>query len=338
MAPRKTGPSNRFAVLTRPSLSVVIPCYNAAAWIVSSLSSVYAQAWDDLEVLVIDDGSTDESVAVVREHFPQATVLQQTNGGVAAARNAGLKAARGEWVAFIDADDHWLPGKLRAQMDLLTAHPEARMVCSGWQYWLSGDAAPHPELLDRLRLIDDTAAHQHGPSGWIYPELLQSCCVWTSTVVAQRELLLALDGFDTTLKVGEDYDLWLRASRVTPILRVQRALALYRQHPNSLTRQPPAKNWEGLVLQSALTRWGYNGPDGRSAEVRAVARSMARTWHAFGAANLRAGRTRCAWSSVREALAHDRWHCDSWKLAIKTVVQATWPWRRNGTTPSPAPP
>ena len=306
------------------AISVVVPCYNAAAWIVGTLRSIYAQDWPNLEVLVVDDGSQDDSVARIKQAFPQTTVLQQANAGVAAARNAGIQAAAGQWVAFIDADDHWLPGKLRAQMDLLSAWPEARMAYTSWQTWHSDLPDPPRQLLDTLRQQDSDAARWDGPSGWIYPELLLGCRVWTSTVVMHRSLLDELGGFNPTLKIGEDYDLWLRASRVTPIVRVKRPLALYRLHPSSLTKRAPAQNHEASVVEHAIHQWGYASPEGRSVHKATVRRSLARTWHAFGEANLAAGRVQVGLLAARRALRDDWRHLGAWKLTLKALVRSVW--------------
>lgn len=310
-------------------ISVIVPCYNASAWIASSLRSVLAQDWPSLEVLVVDDGSTDGSVELVRERFPEVKVLQQQNAGAAAARNTGIQAARGDWVAFVDADDWWAPGKLRAQMDLLSSHPEARMCCSAWQVWPSDEPEPDPGLRQRLDLFDPGDGQGRSAAGWIYPELLVGCCVWTSTVLARTELLRQLGGFDAGLKIGEDYDLWLRASRLTPIVRVQRPLALYRQHPHSLTKQPPAINYEATVVGRALKQWGYRSPDGRRARRADVARSLARTWHTYGAAHLEAGHLSQALTGALKSIALHWRAPDGWKLTAKAL------WRSLPTAGAP---
>lgn len=302
------------------SVSVVVPCFNAARWIGGALSSVYLQDWPEPEVLVVDDGSSDHSVTLVREQFPRAKLLQQRNRGAAAARNAGLEKATGDWVAFLDADDYWLPGKLRAQMELLAAHPEARMACTGWAVWPSTAPLPLPEELDPLAHSANVAVRAEGPSGWIYPELLLGCCVWTSTVLARRDLLVELEGFDCGLKVGEDYDLWLRASRLTPILRVGRPLALYRQHPASLTRQAPAENYEAKVVERAVQRWGYASPDGRSVRKSDVSRSLARSWRDFAEANLSSGKPDVGMRAAHLALTGDWRHFGAWKLMGKALA------------------
>lgn len=309
--------------MTEPaSITVVVPCYNAADWIIPSLRSAVSQDWPVLEVIVVDDGSTDGSVDLVKARFPDVTVLQQRNAGAAAARNAGIQAARGDWIAFLDADDCWLPGKLRAQMELLAAQPEAQISCTAWEFWISNDPEPGPELLSRLQAPGLSAGRTDLASGWIYPELLVGCCVWTSTVVARTELLRKLGGFDVGLKIGEDYDLWLRTSRLTPLARVTRPLALYRQHPGSLTKQTPEVNYEADVVGRAIERWGYGSPDGRRARPADVSRSLARTWQNFGAAHLEAGNTRQALRGGLKSIGQHWQATSGWKLTAKALYRS----------------
>jgi GT2 family glycosyltransferase len=207
------------------SLSVVIPCYNAERYLASTVDSVLLQNGPDLEVVIVDDGSRDGSADLIRQRYGSVSnvrLLQQANQGVAAARNHGVREARGEWIAFVDADDIWLPGKLRAQMDLLSMEPEARMAYTAWQVWSSAAPLPTPDFLAELQAQADDTERWSGATGWIYPQLLLECAVWTSTVLAHRSVFDEVGLFDTTLPIGEDWDLWLRASRVTPIVRVPR--------------------------------------------------------------------------------------------------------------------
>jgi GT2 family glycosyltransferase len=151
------------------------------------------------------------------------------------------------------------------------------------------------------------------------------CVVWTSTVLAERSLLQELGGFDTSLPIGEDYDLWLRASRLTPILRVPHPYALYRQHPHSITRQLPKENYRARVINNALARWGTASPDGSDADLAAIRRSLARSWSDFGAAALALGdlpRTRhSAWLALRQDFAH----LPAWKLLGKALHRFLFP-------------
>lgn len=304
-----------------PSVSVVIPCFNTERYIAATLRAVLAQAGAALEVIVVDDGSTDGSAALVEREFPQARLIRRTNAGVAAARNAGIAAATGDWVAFCDADDIWLPGKLAAQFEAMAAAPGCRMSYTAWHVWVSAEPEPDPALLLQLA-AERAGAKWMGATGWLYPELLLDCVVWTSTVLVQRSLLVEIGDFDTSLRIGEDYDLWLRASRLTRIERVARPLALYRQHPASITRSAPRANYKGLVVQNALARWGYAGPDGRRMDEGAVRRMLAKTWSDYAAAQLAAGERAGARASVREALRHDAAHVPGWKLLLRSWLPA----------------
>lgn len=309
-----------------PLISVVIPCYNAARYIESTLRSVLAQDWTALEVIVVDDGSKDGSAELVRHSFPSVTVVEQPNQGVAAARNHGIRRARGEWVAFVDADDIWLPGKLSAQMAAMAAFDGARMSYTAWWVWSSSEPDPEPETLQAVAAAADQP-HWGGPSGWIYPQLLLDCEVWTSTVLMQRSLLDEIGNFDTTLRIGEDYDLWLRASRVTPILRVARPLALYRQHPASITRSAPGENYRGVVVARALQRWGYGQAQAPEADRAAVRRALAKSWSDFAVANLAAGRLDRARRGAWMALRTDPSHTAGWKALVKTALGVVVPRR-----------
>lgn len=297
------------------SISVIVPCFNARRWICATLRSVFAQDLQPAEVIVVDDGSSDGGAELLAAEFPQVRVLHQANAGVAAARNHGVRAASGDWVAFLDADDIWLPSKLRQQHLALQAAPGARLCYTAWRFWPCDDPEPSPELLQ-------PAPATAGPSGWIYTELLLDCAVWTSTTLMDRRLFGDLGGFDETLRIGEDYDLWLRASRETPIIRVNQPLALYRQHPRSLTRGVPEQNWQALVVNRALARWGHRGPDGREADARAVSRSLARAWRNHANAQLQGGQWGLALTSNLRACGLVWNDAGTWQRALRKLFGA----------------
>jgi len=305
-----------------PSISVVIPCFNARRWIVAAVRSVLAQDWPDLEIVVVDDGSTDGSAELVSQHFPQVRLLRRANAGVAAARNAGVEHSRGEWIAFLDADDIWLPGKLKRQWQALSEEPTSCMACSGWQVWTSEEPEPDPAFIAALVDAGGDPSRWQGPSGWIYPDLLLSCEVWTSTVLVKRQLLDEVGGFDPTLRVGEDLDLWLRTSRQTPIVRVPAPLALYRMHPSSITKGAPAENYEARVIERAVVRWGLASPDGRAAAWCDVQRTLARTWDDYAGAQLRVGNARLAWQGALRSLRHDWRRAKAWSILARSTLHA----------------
>ncbi len=297
-----------------PTISVVIPCYNARRWIGATLRSVFAQELAPFEVLVVDDGSRDGSAELVAQEFPQVRVLRQANAGVSAARNHGVREARGEWIAFVDADDIWLPSKLRLQWEALRALSQAQLCYTAWTVWPSAEPEPPPELMVAQ------GETRHGPQGWIYCELLVDCEVWTSTVLMRRSLFLDLGGFDEKLVIGEDYDLWLRCSRQAPIARLDLPLALYRQHPSSLTQRAPSANFHAMVVERAIERWGLKGPDGRDADARAVARSLARSWRNYALVHLQVGDRRVATRACAQSLRLNWNDFGTWKLALRSLL------------------
>lgn len=309
------------AAMEAVDVSVVIPCYNAAPYIGATIRSVLAQQRANMEIIVVDDGSSDGSLELVRAQFPQVRALSQANQGVAAARNHGLREARATWVAFVDADDIWLPGKLEAQFALMASVPGCRMSYTAWQVWPSQQPEPEPGYLARLAARAADEAAWRGASGWIYPQLLLDCVVWTSTVLAERALFEQVGGFDTTLRVGEDYDLWLRASRVTQILRVPRPYALYRMHPASITRSLPAENYRARVIGRALQNWGMRSPDGALADQRAVRRMLAKSWSDYAGAHLHGGSLAQARRAGWTALRTDPRHAPGWKVLLKSYAR-----------------
>src|SRR5712672_3418309 len=170
---------NAFPARTHtPLVSVVIPAYNCARVIGDALDSVVDQNYPALEVLVVDDGSTDETCDVVARYGSAVTLIKQRNAGAAVARNEGMRRARGKYVALLDADDLWLPGKLQLQVDYLERNPDVAMSCTRWRLL-------HPDAVGRYH-IERAAAPESVSvdpkcAGWVYCELLLDCEVWTSS-------------------------------------------------------------------------------------------------------------------------------------------------------------
>jgi glycosyltransferase involved in cell wall biosynthesis len=297
---------NAHLMTTHPKISVIIPCFNAEQYIVAAVHSVLAQNWPNLEIVVVDDGSSDHSAELVRNTFPEVRLIQQTNQGV----------------AFLDADDIWLPGKLQAQYHQLISVPDARMSYTAWQVWASTEPAPSPEYIEGLiRRSGDTKAWT-GATGWIYPQLLLDCEVWTSTVLAHRSVFAEVGQFDPALRIGEDYDLWLRASRVTQILRVPAPYALYRSHPTSITKSVLKENYRSLVVERAIARWGYSSVDGTTAHKGAVNRALAKNWSDFAGAQLAAGNQGRALAAGFLAVRADWRHAGGWKVVAKSAARS----------------
>ena len=207
-----------------PRVSVVIPTYNRARCLAEAVDSVLAQEEAEVELIVVDDGSTDGTAHMLAGYGEAIRVLRQENRGVSAARNAGIAAAQAELLAFLDSDDVWLPGKLRAQVDFFAARPEA-LICQTEELWVKNGRRVNPGRRHRKR------------GGMIFEASLELCLVSPSAVMIRRELFERVGRFDEGLPACEDYDLWLRVSRRFPVHLIEAALIVKRGgHPDQLSR------------------------------------------------------------------------------------------------------
>ena len=198
-----------------PFVSVIIPAYNRAEFLPEAVESVLGQTYRNFELIVVDDGSTDETPAILRHYGEALRVIHQKNRGPSAARNAGIRVARGEWLSFLDSDDYWLPRKLERQVNFLQSHPEAR-ICYTEEIWYRNGRRVNPAKKHRKF------------SGWIYLRMLPLCIVSPSSVMIHREVLQEVGLFDEELPAAEDYDLWLRIGARYPIFLLKEPLIVKR--------------------------------------------------------------------------------------------------------------
>ncbi len=210
-----------------PSVSIVIPAYNSAATIERALQSAIGQTYTPYNIIVVDDRSTDSTRSIVQRYESAGVQLipLEHRLGAGGARNSGIKMATGELVAFLDSDDEWLPTKLQEQVDLIRQFPEASFVaCASNLISSSGE-----DLGDLYKDHPVTT----GSEAW--KALLAFNFIATPTVLARRELLIELSGFNEHLKIGEDQDLWIRLAMVGELAYVHRSLVRVHARHNSLS-------------------------------------------------------------------------------------------------------
>ena len=208
-------------------VSVVIPTFNRCAFVREAVASVCVQRGAEFEIVVVDDGSTDGTAAALESECGDRLrlLVRSKNRGVAAARNLGVTSSRGELIAFLDSDDLWLPGKLAAQVAFFAEHAEAE-ICQTDEIWVRNGVRVNPR------------AHHRKPSGDIFEPSLRLCLVSPSAVMLRRSLFERVGGFDEQLPACEDYDLWLRIARNTPVRLIERALVVKRGgHADQLSRR-----------------------------------------------------------------------------------------------------
>ena len=207
-----------------PRVSVVVPTYNRG-WIVNeAIDSVLNQTFQQYELIVVDDGSTDDTKAILGEYGNRIRVIHQANRGVSAARNRGIRAAKEPLIAFLDSDDVWLSDKLSVQVAFFDRHPDA-LVCQTEEIWIRNGVRVNPGKRHRKR------------SGKIFEASLALCLVSPSAVMLRKDLFETIGLFDESLPACEDYDLWLRISVNHPIHLIDQPLIVKRGgHEDQLSR------------------------------------------------------------------------------------------------------
>ncbi len=225
--------------MNQPLVTVIVPVYNAARYLCESLDSVLAQQHDPLEIIAVDDGSTDASREILASYGPRVVVLHQANRGPAAARNTALACAHGEFIAFQDADDLWHPRKLERQLAHFRAQPGMDLsVCLVENFW-DGDRAEEQARLDERQL----------------PKLFRG--VVMQAVLARRRVFDRIGRFDPSRRFCEDTDWYLRAAEAqVPGAWLEEVLVFRRVHPHNMTREFPAVRAETLahVFKASIDR------------------------------------------------------------------------------------
>jgi glycosyltransferase involved in cell wall biosynthesis len=231
-------------------ISVIIPAFNRGWILEESIESVISQDFTDYELIIVDDGSTDNTQIILDKYRERLITIRQKNRGVSGARNRGIAAASGRYIAFLDSDDLWLPTKLSRQVDYFNTHPDA-LICQTEEVWIRNGLRVNPKKKHRK------------PSGMIFEPSLSLCLVSPSAVMIHRRLFEEVGTFDENLPACEDYDLWLRISLKYPVYLIDIPLIVKRGgHPDQLSRKPGLDKFriqslKKIIESNQLTREQY---------------------------------------------------------------------------------
>lgn len=237
-------------------VSVVIPTYNRASLVTRAIHSVLNQTVAPREIIVVDDGSKDNTAEVIRAFGPPVRYVSQVNSGVAAARNTGVRHAQGDWVAFLDSDDDWLPHKLERQLELLDANPDVVWSCCNFEY-LIGDRVKSSGL-------SPVMAQKLGRGGVIhfFDGLQNNLAIGTCGFLVRSKVLAEVGEFDPSLAAGEDRDIWFRIGMRYPRLAYSTEVCWrYIQGHESLTRRGRNRNDAMRMVLKCMRIADSLGPD-----------------------------------------------------------------------------
>jgi glycosyltransferase involved in cell wall biosynthesis len=238
-----------------PVVSVIIPTFNRADFLDRALSSVLLQTYRRFEILVVDDGSTDSTAELVetwKTKFAQAhsgpillKYIQTKNRGVSAARNAGICAAKAEWIAFLDSDDEWLPSKLEMQMNHARQNPEFSLIHSE-EIWIRNGVRVNQPVKYKKR------------GGWVFLDCLPLCFIGPSTVLIKKTVLEKFGNFREEFPVCEDYMLWLQISLKNPVGFIETPLTMkYGGHPDQLSHSLKAMDYYRVLAIDEILKENF---------------------------------------------------------------------------------
>ena len=251
-----------------PRVSVIIPTYNSATFLPETIESVLAQTYEDYEIIVVDDGSTDSTKEVLDPYSDKIKYIYQQNHGAGSARNTGIKHSQGEYIAFLDADDIWLPEKLHIQANYLDNNPEIAMVYSQSLRISVGGKSLSKKSRDR-----------NLPSGEVFNKLFLRNFILTCTAVMVRKRVLNTIGlFNESLITSEDWDLWLRIAREFKVSGIGKYLCKRRQLSESLSRNREIvyKSRRLVIEQHYKSSQGSDRPIAPALYKKALARLLYR--------------------------------------------------------------
>lgn len=221
-------------------VSVIIPTYNRGRWIADAVQSVLNQTCANFELIVVDDGSTDDTSGILENFSDKITIIRTQNRGVSSARNTGIHSSRGELLAFLDSDDYWLKHKIERQIAFFEKNPKMH-ICQTGEIWIR-----------KGRRVNPKKKHQK-LGGRIFEKSLELCIITASAVMMRRELLDEVGLFDEKMPACEDYDLWLRISAHYPVGLLEEDLVVKRGgHEDQLSRQWGLDKWRIYAMEKIL--------------------------------------------------------------------------------------
>lgn len=268
-------------------ISVVIPAYNCESFIGEAIESVFKQNVVVEEIIVVDDGSEDDTEAVVLSRYPKVKILRQKNSGPSAARNRGIVSASGDWIAFLDADDIWTPNKLEEQLAVLEKYPELKLIASDMAEIDINGKVTIPSMQERHGQKKIFKELDGRPIPRAAAELMKKNFIPTGTVLVERKVLLGMGGFNESLRFGEDLELWVRIAAAYPITCLPTVHMLRRRHGSNATSHTIRMAWDLVKVTETVREKIGNALKDQGVDVN---RMVSEAWWNLGYASFDQGK------------------------------------------------
>jgi glycosyltransferase involved in cell wall biosynthesis len=298
--------------LTMPKVSVVIPVYNGERYLRATLESVWAQTYQNYEIICVDDGSKDGSVAILNSYAERIQVIRQTNMGQAGARNAGVKRGTGDYLALLDQDDLWYPWKLERQVALLDDHPEAVMVHCDMD-WIDETG----NVIQRNRV---SAARMSAQKGLTMTRLFGwDPCIYPSTTLIRKVAFERVGGFDPEIPwYGEDIDLMLRLREEGQFIFLEEAGTQYRKHSSNCSGAGTDAMFQCAekFFRKLTSRYAQDG-----VKVKVLNKLLAQVYSDWGKTKMNSGLCREAQRLFVCSLKHDPWNGKTYSRLMRASAR-----------------
>jgi glycosyltransferase involved in cell wall biosynthesis len=290
-----------------PEVSVIIPVYNSSRFINEALESVFTQTFKDYEIILVDDGSTDNTRQIIEKYSDKLIYFRQENGGPAKARNFGIKKSRGKFIAFLDADDIWLPLKLERQIDAFKKNPELGMV------------ATDNSLFDEKGVYRKSVGKKdYLLKGDIVRNILIHSGVVTPTVMVRREVFDALGLFEEQLRIAEDDNMWIRISSHYDIDVIDEPLAKIRDHQFRTMRT--SGNLAQYVEKNMQLLTSNYGDEVKRRVEPIIPRKLTEMYFNQGYSKLEKHEFKAARKYFITALGYDKWNWKCYFYILTSVI------------------
>lgn len=289
-----------------PKVSVIIPTYNCARYLGQAIESVMNQTYRDVEIIVVDDGSTDETSQIMDKYGANVHYIRQDNRGMSAARNRAIDSSSGELIALLDADDWWEPTKLEEQVSTLAQDPDVCLVYSDLKV-VHDDGSITPSFL---------SSRPMAASGYIFDQLLENCFILPSTVLLWRTCLDQVGMFDETMRSHEDIDLWLRMCQRWKVALIPKSLTYRRQGSTNVSANANLRAEYGLKLcLKALSL-----PNINEKQRRIIIRQLGKAYFSQGYLYFTQGNMKECRDSLAKSLRCGIWNSSAWIYYIASFL------------------
>jgi glycosyltransferase involved in cell wall biosynthesis len=313
--------------MTQPTVSVLIPTYKGEQFILETLQSVFAQDFEDFEVIVVIDGSPDNTRTVIEGLDPRLIIIEQENKGIAEARNEAIRRASGRYFAFLDHDDIWHPGKLTAQLQCFETDPDLGIVFASFSRWPSDEA--QKEAFSKTE--PDPADGDDKLSGWIYHQMILTNWILLGSALFRAEVVREIGWFSPELPPSDDWDFNVRVAQKYRTYKMRQPLILYRVFPEQTSRQLTQLNAAAEFRLALIEKYGLASEDGSTIDRKEIDYAFFKDYFDFGLMHYHRGSASVATGAFIDSLKYRPLYWKTYALLLLSMSRQLFRIRRQSS-------